>query len=104
MWVTRFDRSWTFYQLFTGVITMKFSLAALVVACAVASPAFSAGFDIPPMLPPHQFDIPPMLPPHSVAMAAAQGPTFDIPPMLPPHQFDIPPMLPPHSAASQQNA
>ena len=82
---------------------MKFSLAALAVACAVASPAF-ASFDIPPMLPPHQFDIPPMLPPHSVALTTVSGPTFDIPPMLPPHQFDIPPMLPPHSVASQQNA
>jgi hypothetical protein len=82
---------------------MKFSLAALVVACAVASPAF-AGFDIPPLLPPHQFDIPPMLPPHSVVQNAVAGPTFDIPPLLPPHQFDIPPMLPPHSVALQQNA
>ena len=31
---------------------MKFSLAALNTACAVASSTF-AGFDVPPILPPH---------------------------------------------------
>jgi hypothetical protein len=70
---------------------MKFSLAALVVACAVASPAF-AGFDIPPIIPPHAFDIPPIIPPHSAALVTVSGATFDIPPIIPPH------------AALQQNA
>jgi hypothetical protein len=82
---------------------MKFSLAALVVACAVASPAF-AGFDIPPIIPPHSFDIPPIIPPHSAGLVAVSGPTFDIPPIIPPHSFDIPPIIPPHAAALQQNA
>jgi hypothetical protein len=80
------------YQHFTGVTIMKFSLAALVLACAVASPAF-AGFDIPPMVPPHSFDIPPMIPPHLAVLVAVPGSTFD-----------IPPMVPPHAAALQQNA
>jgi len=31
---------------------MKFSLAALIAACAVASSAFGA-FDLPPIIPPH---------------------------------------------------
>jgi hypothetical protein len=60
---------------------MKFSLAALVVACAVASPAFAA------------FDIPPFVPPHLAALATVSETTFD-----------IPPFLPPHVAAVQQNA
>ena len=101
------------YQYFTGVIIMKFSLAALVLACAVASPAFAA-FDIPPSVPPHAFDIPPSVPPH-LALATASGPSFDIPPSVPPHAFDIPPSVPPHAfdippsvpphaAALQQNA
>jgi hypothetical protein len=59
---------------------MKFSLAALLVACAVASSAF-AGFDIPPLTPPH-----------SAALVAVSGPTLD-----------IPPLTPPHAAAPQQN-
>ena len=40
------------YQLYTGAITMKVSLVALNTPCAVASSAF-AGFDIPPIVPPH---------------------------------------------------
>jgi hypothetical protein len=77
---------------------MKFSLAALVAACALTSSAFAA-FDIPPVVPPHfaaTFDIPPVVPPHA---------GFDIPPVVPPHAgFDIPPVVPPHAAALQQNA
>jgi hypothetical protein len=63
---------------------MKFSLAALIVTCAVASSAF-ASFDIPPYIPPHfaansSFDIPPYIPPHFAANSS-----FDIPPYIPPH-------------------
>jgi hypothetical protein len=71
---------------------MKFSLAALVVACAVASPAFAA-FDVPPFVPPHSFDVPPFVPPHLAALATASESTFD-----------VPPFVPPHAAALQQNA
>ena len=60
---------------------MKFSLAALIAACAVASSAFGA-FDLPPIIPPH--------------FAAA-----DLPPIIPPHfAADLPPIIPPHFAAS----
>jgi hypothetical protein len=62
---------------------MKFSLAALITACAVASSAF-ASFDIPPTIPPH-------------LAAIVTGGSFDIPPTIPPHFAAV-------SIASQQNA
>jgi hypothetical protein len=40
------------YQLYPGAINMKVSLSALNTACAVASSTF-AGFDYPPVVPPH---------------------------------------------------
>ena len=57
---------------------MKFSLAALIAACAVASSAFGA-FDLPPIIPPHfaALDLPPIIPPHFAAL--------DLPPIIPPH-------------------
>ena len=47
---------------------MKFSLAALIAACAVASSAFGA-FDLPPIIPPHfaAADLPPIITPHFAA-------------------------------------
>ena len=51
---------------------MKFSLAALIAACAVASSAFAA-FDLPPIIPPHfaLADLPPIIPPHFAQTATA---------------------------------
>jgi hypothetical protein len=40
------------YQLYTGAINMKISVAALNTSRAVASPTF-VGFDFPPINPPH---------------------------------------------------